>query len=257
MGMSISGEEAEVEAFQEIGWLVNQPSYPDYQDAQKSHNILYPATDPNVICVGATSYRTGFYNLKGAYMSYDRGSDGEVATYSSRGPTLAGLTKPDVLAPGTNIVAAFNSYYSEMNPGDYMTDFDVAMSTFRGREYRWSSQRGTSMACPIVAGIIAQWLEAIPTLTHEQVIAAFEATCHRHDPLLAYPNNDYGYGEIDAEAGLKYLKSHYDGMSSPFAHPIGKECIYDLQGRIVEHPSGGIYIVVDTNGNRRKILYRQ
>ena len=138
-----------------------------------------------------------------------------------------------------------------------MTDFDVAKSTFKEREYRWSSQRGTSMACPIVAGIIAQWLEAIPTLTREQVIEAFDATCHRHDPLLKYPNNDYGYGEIDAEAGLKYLVSHYDGISSPSAHSKGKECIYDLQGRIVEHPSGGIYIVVDTNGNRRKILYRQ
>ena len=257
MGMCISGAEGEVEAFQEIGWLMSQPSYPDYQDAQKSHNILYPATDPNVICVGATSYRTGFYNLKGTYMSYNRGSDGEVATYSSRGPTLAGLTKPDVLAPGTNIVAAFNSYYSEANPGDYMTDFDVAKSTFKEREYRWSSQRGTSMACPIVAGIIAQWLEAIPTLTREQVIEAFDATCHRHDPLLKYPNNDYGYGEIDAEAGLKYLVSHYDGISSPSAQSKGQACIYDLQGRIVEHPSGGIYIVVDTNGNRRKILYRQ
>ena len=177
MGLGVNGEDAEVEAYQEIGWFVDNDDYPDYQDAEPTHNIHYPGSDPNVICVGATSYKTGFVNCDGKWMDYDRGRGGEVANYSSRGPTLAGLIKPDVLAPGTNVVAGFNSYYTEMNPDDYMLDYDVARSTFQGRTYAWSSQRGTSMACPIVAGIIAQWMEALPTLTRAQVIEAFAATC--------------------------------------------------------------------------------
>ena len=116
---------------------------------------------------------------------------------------------------------------------------------------------GTSMACPIVAGIIAQWMEAIPTLTREQVIEAFEATCRRHDLSLTYPNNDYGYGELDAEAGLNYLMDTYDGIQeiqdSRFQNPDASPAIYDLQGRKVNSSSHGIYIIVDKEGTRRKI----
>ena len=249
MAIGVSGKEAEVEVFQEIGYLLTLGYYPDYQDAESTHNINFPASDPNVICVGATSYRTGYTDLNGKWQSYDRGHDGEVAGYSSRGPTLAGHVKPEVLAPGTNVVAAFNSYYREMNPGDYMAEYDVARSSFNGREYTWSSQRGTSMSCPIVAGIIAQWMEAIPTLTREQVIEAFKATCHRHDPSLVYPNNDYGYGEIDAEAGLKFLMDHADGVENVNVSLNLDNVIYNLAGQRLSKPQKGINII-----NGKKVL---
>lgn len=247
LGICIEGEEAEVEAFQELGFFTKKPEYPEYQDAVSTHNVHYPGCDPSVICVGATSYKTGFYNCDGEWMDYDRGRDGEVAIYSSKGPTLAGNIKPDVVAPGTNIVAGFNSYYSEMNPGDYMTDYDVARFTFNGRNYAWSSQRGTSMACPIVAGIIAQWMEAVPTLTREQVIEVFEATCRHHDPTLTYPNNLYGFGEIDAEAGLEYLMDHYDGVRPHFNSSEGQNVIYNLAGQKVDEHYKGIVV---TNGRK-------
>ena len=228
MAVGVSGEEAEVEAFQEIGLFSKQDLYPDYSDAVATHNILYPATDPHIICVGATSYRTGYRDLNGKWRNYNRGSGGDVAPYSSRGPTLAGLIKPDVLAPGTNVVAAFSSFFAEHNPG-VMTEFDVARSVFNGQEYTWSNQSGTSMACPIVAGIIAQWLEAIPTLTREQIMEAFAFTCRRHNPDLSYPSNDYGYGEIDAEAGLKYLMELTDGMDAIAPLPAKKHDIFSIR----------------------------
>ena len=255
MGISVTGGEAEVEVYQGEGYLRNRPEYPDFQDAESTHNIHYPASDPNVICVGATSYRTGYTDCDGVWRKDYWGSGGDVSNYSSRGPTMAGHIKPDVLAPGTNIVAGFNSFYTEENPDDYMTRFDVGRFTFNGRNYAWSSQKGTSMSCPIVAGIIAQWMEAIPTLTREHVIEAFQATCHRYDPLLDYPNNDYGYGEIDAEAGLDYLMDKYDAVLAPTMGKChGEESFYDLQGRKVEHPSRGIYIKVSPDGTLRKIL---
>ena len=249
MGIGVNGAESEVELFQEIGWLMSKQEYPDFQAPESTHNIHFPASDPSVICVGATSYRSGFRNCDGIWMDYDYGSGGEVASYSSRGPSLAGNIKPDVLAPGTCIVAGFNSYYSEMNPGDYMTDYDVARYTFNGRNYAWSSQRGTSMSCPMVAGIIAQWMEAIPTLTREQVIEAFAATCRHHDPLLTYPNNDYGYGEIDAEAGLNYLMAHYDGIQEiqEFKSSGVQDKVYNLAGQKVDNHYKGIII---TNGRK-------
>jgi subtilisin family serine protease len=245
MGLGIDGEESEVEVYQEVGYLQNKSEYPDYQDAQSTHNIHFPSSDPSVICVGATSYKTGFLNFDGQWMDDNWGSGGDVATYSSRGPTLSGLTKPDVLAPGTNIVAGFNSYFCEMNPDYHYANFDVSCYTFNGRTYSWTMQKGTSMSCPIVAGIIAQWMEAIPTLTREQVIEAFAATCRHPNPSVTYPNNDYGYGEIDAEAGLNYLMGQYDGLTPALSKGEGEGAVYDLCGRKLTKGglSRGIYIM--------------
>ena len=250
MGLGVNGEDSEVEVHQEIGWFLDFPEYPDYQDADTTHNVHYPGSDPSVICVGATSYRTGFLNCDGIWVKDDWGSGGDVGSYSSRGPTLAGHIKPDVLAPGTNIVAGFNSYYSEMNPGDYMTEYDIGRYTFNGRNYAWSVQKGTSMACPIVAGIIAQWMEAIPTLTREQVIEAFQATCRHPNPSVIYPNNDYGYGEIDAEAGLNYLMGHYDNIDIIKDEGLGmKNYIYNISGQRLSKLQKGINII-----NGKKVL---
>lgn len=247
MGLGVNGEQSEVEVYQEIGWLLDLPEYPDYLDAESTHNIHYPGSDPNVICVGATSYKTAFLNCDGEWVKDDWGSGGDVATYSSRGPTLSGHVKPDVLAPGTNIIAGFNSFYSEMNPGDYMTEYDFSRYTFNGRNYAWSVQKGTSMACPIVAGIIAQWMEAIPSLTREQVIEAFQATCRRPNPSVTYPNNDYGYGEIDAEAGLNYLMETYDGLQeiqvSESNIQDASSAIYNLAGQRLSKPQKGLNII--------------
>ena len=58
------------------------------------------------------------------------------------------------------------------------------------------------MACPVVAGTIALWLQANPLLTRHDVLDVFSRTCTHPDATLQYPNNEYGYGEIDAYAGL-------------------------------------------------------
>jgi hypothetical protein len=97
-------------------------------------------------------------------------------------------------------------------------------------------------------------MEAIPTLSREMVIGAFEATCTHHDPSLSYPNNDYGYGEIDAEAGLQYLMSEYS-LTPTLSKGEGEKSVYDLQGRKLEHPQRGINIIIDQFGNRKKLLY--
>ena len=58
------------------------------------------------------------------------------------------------------------------------------------------------MASPCVAGIIALWLEADPTLSPEDVKNVFAKTATHIDETMEYPNNSYGYGEINAYAGL-------------------------------------------------------
>lgn len=171
--------------------------------AEYGHNILSPACFPGVICVGSTAHRLGFTNYEGKYKDYSHGNQiGRRSWYSSVGPTADGQTKPDVMAPGNNIISSYSSFYLEHNPEAKDVKSDVLRFDYNGRTYAWNANTGTSMAAPVVAGVLALWLQADPSLTAQDVMEVFSRTCRHPDEELSYPNNEYGYGEIDAYRGL-------------------------------------------------------
>lgn len=169
---------------------------PRWQDAQAGHNIFAPGCFQSVICVGATSYRAAMKNMWGGqHKAHDGTIIGRISPYSSTGPTVDGLLKPDVVAPGTYVISSFSHY----SPIRYSM---MAESDFQGTTYPWGLETGTSMSAPMVAGTIALWLQAKPTLTTDEIREVFHRTCQHPDPEMAYPNFVYGYGEIDAYRGL-------------------------------------------------------
>lgn len=106
-----------------------------------------PGIDPLVITVGAVDD-----------MNTVNSEDDQVADFSSRGPTIDDLTKPDILAPGVNIV-------SLRSPG--------SMLDKQNKESRvgiwYSALSGTSMATPVCSGVIAQILQTNNSLTPDYV----------------------------------------------------------------------------------------
>ncbi|WP_337970477.1 S8 family serine peptidase, partial [Virgibacillus salexigens] len=80
-------------------------------------------------------------------------SDDQIAEYSSRGPTVDSFVKPDIYAPGTDIISllAPGSALEQELPEQDIDENYLQLS-------------GTSMATPICAGVIAQMLEANPNL---------------------------------------------------------------------------------------------
>ncbi len=205
MSVEIIGKDADAELYCDEGYLVANDLNPALQDAECTHNINSPSAAPSVICVGANSYRQSFENYLGDLHTYDMGTNGQRGEYSSVGPTFDGRIKPDVMAPGTNVISSYSSYYLENHPQASDILSDVAHFDFNGRTYAWNANSGTSMASPIAAGVIALWLQACPTLTPQDVMRIISHTSHRVDPTLSYPNNFYGYGEINAYAGLLYI----------------------------------------------------
>lgn len=85
-------------------------------------------------------------------------SDDTMAFFSSRGPTTRdGKVKPDVASPGVQIV-------SLRSPGSMIDKENVP---HLGDYYVLLS--GTSMATPVMAGVVADMLQANPSLTPEEV----------------------------------------------------------------------------------------
>lgn len=254
VSVEVLGARADVEVFRVEGTFFQTPLNPQLSAGERSHNVLSPASAPCVICVGGTYYRPGIVNYQGEWKPSPTGEYGEWGAYSSVGPTFDGRIKPDVVAPGSNIISSYSSYYLQNHPKANDLRWDVAHFGFNGRTYAWNSSSGTSMSCPAVAGAIALWLQAKPDLTMEEVIDVFSHTCRHYDEKLSYPNNYYGYGEIDVYHGLLYLleASNIAGVSTrhtraavsvgqgriqlSFGSPLETAAtirVYDLKGRLL------------------------
>lgn len=109
-----------------------------------------PANDPYVITVGAVDENG----------TADTGDD-TIADWSSRGTTQDGLQKPDVYAPGAHIV-------SVLAPDSVFAG--ECSSCIVGGRYILAS--GTSLAAPMITGLVADLLQIKPRWTPDQVKGA-------------------------------------------------------------------------------------
>ena len=205
LSVEVLGVDADVEFFRVNGLLTTNDLNPLLNAGDYTHSILSPSSAPCVISVGATSYRDSIQNRNGEWKKYWFGNGGIRAPFSSIGPTFDGRLKPDVMAPGNNIVSSYSTFYEENHPERADLTWDVARFDFKGRTYAWNSNTGTSMSCPAVAGAIALWLQAKPDLTPQEIKDVLHHTCHHYDESMPWPNQEYGYGEIDVYRGLLYI----------------------------------------------------
>ncbi len=101
---------------------------------------------------------------------------------SSQGPTRDGREKPDIAAPGTGIVAARG---------------------FAGDNNAWLSLSGTSMASPLVAGVVGLMLAIEDRLTAAQIESIIRRTARPLPGASFTWSNSAGFGVIDPEACLE------------------------------------------------------
>ncbi len=143
-----------------------------------SATLYPPANDPFVITVGATDDR-GTVSL----------TDDEIASFSAYGTTASGLIKPEIVAPGRNIVSLLAPYstFQHDRPNNIVDANHFVMS-------------GTSVAAPVVTGAVALLLQAEPHLTPDQVKYRLMATANKN--WAGYNSTKAGAGYLDIAAAL-------------------------------------------------------
>lgn len=249
--LAVLGVDNDIEVICAGGFFYNNDLDNSLCDFESSHSVMFPGCAERVIGVGATAHITEVPLHYGGISGDNYGTDGVRASFSGVGPTIDNRIKPDVMAPGVNIVSSTNSYKQDLHLEE---KYGSRVFEYEGRKHYWALARGTSMSCPIVSGVIALWLEICPTLTPEQIKDVFAHTCtHYYGESLSYPNNYYGWGEIDALAGIEYINSVYTGIEEN-AINNSKKAIYDINGmKINDIKHHGIYIISDGKTTRKYV----
>jgi MYXO-CTERM domain-containing protein len=169
--------------------------------------VNQPATHPSILGVGCTVNRTSWTSLYAGLQVpttalLDAAGwtpndtqlrpwvDGEVCFFSSAGPTATGVAKPEIAAPGGWVVSA-KSRNAMFGEGGIIDPTHAIL-------------QGTSMASPVVAGIVALLFEQDPTLTQGQILALLQAGAHRFRGPAPFDEQS-GPGEADAIGALDAL----------------------------------------------------
>lgn len=153
------------------------------------------------ITVSAYTARTVIPLWNGSGFLHDNCTPGDIFLSAGHGPTVDGRIKPDITAPGWSVIAAL----SRSAPRTW--DETVVWPDTSTVYSRYGGATGTSMAAPIVAGIVALMLEADPTLTPERVKEILYSTAvqDQFTGALEQHSNTWGAGKVDAWGALADL----------------------------------------------------
>ncbi|MFL2983486.1 MAG: S8 family serine peptidase [Candidatus Neomarinimicrobiota bacterium] len=162
--------------------------------------IIAPADADSVISVGAVS------------------DSGDIAIFSSHGPTYDGRIKPELCARGRQTWCV-----------------DPNSTT------NYSRLSGTSLACPLVGGAAALIIQARPEWTAFEVREAMMLTASMADSA----NNTYGYGILNAGNAINYeintvsignqgLLPNYHNLIKAYPNPFNPSVNIEIE-LIVSH----------------------
>ncbi|OUV38036.1 MAG: hypothetical protein CMA18_001880 [Methanobacteriota archaeon] len=144
--------------------------------------------------------------------------DDTIAGYSSRGPRRDNADgnplnelKPEVTAPGTNIIQA-EACVTSGTCNNFLGG-DASDNGYTGRG------SGTSYATPAVSGVMAMMIEANPDLSPAEIKEILKLTAERRGGPSApdvdpFWNRDFGFGMVDAYAAVSMaFDLKYQGLT--------------------------------------------
>jgi subtilisin family serine protease len=152
-------------------------------------------TSKAILAVGAYNNRVNWINAAGEFKSDSAIAEGQIAGFSSNGPTVDGRMKPNISAPGQYITS---SYHKDQLPG-WLLPYVLHIDSFNQDKVYYAMASGTSMAAPHAAGIVALLLQHTRgNLTYSQMIELIQSSAKKDEFTGSIENNIYGHGKIQA-----------------------------------------------------------
>jgi hypothetical protein len=165
--------------------------------ANAAGSVTEPGSSPDALAVGAGCWQTG-----------------ALESYSSQGPTITGLAKPDLVAPDS-----------------------VSTVTYGNAGLCGSSGfAGTSASAPQVAGAAAILLGRDPTLTAAGLEGALERSSLGADETMSTPSNTLGHGRLKL------------GATDPLAGTIAFATIYGGIYTVTPDGAGVVHVPMSGGG---------
>lgn len=174
-----------------------------FKKADPNYTIITPATADNAIAVASYVTRPIWTNYKGQTYGYINDTiPDEISSFSSRGPRIDGIKKPDIATPGQGIISARDKIITW--PGGYdalVIDNDGINNGNGPADYLLFE--GTSMATSIAAGASALLMQAQPSLKGNPVSvrnALFQTAGNGGEQ-----STTDGYGKLEVLAALNLV----------------------------------------------------
>ena len=185
--------------------------------------------------------------------------DDTIAGYSSRGPRRdngdsnpVNELKPDVTAPGSNIIQA-EGCVSSGGCNNNIPGQDASSNDYTGRG------SGTSYATPAVTGVISLMIEANTNLHPLAIREVLKQTAERRgEPTFPeidpYWNKDFGWGMVDARAAVE-MAIHLEDTSQ------SESIEWTLQAHALNSTETGSKTIIQGHswaieGNVERVEYR-
>jgi TfoX/Sxy family transcriptional regulator of competence genes len=176
--------------------ILKNIAIPNYTEPDNIQTIVgYWTCSEKVITVGSYQNRTKAVTWLGDTVSV--GTIGYpqfgISGFSSLGPTRTGLQKPNITAPGGQVMSA--STLGTLN-------YYKTVTNNRLDQDGWHFfNRGTSMSAPMVTGAVALYFQCKPYANYADVLQALESSAKVDSFVfvesLALPNIHWGYGKLD------------------------------------------------------------
>ena len=214
--ISLIGNQIQSQGFWDSWTDYSACSYPgsfylpgDNYSIDSQDTLGIPGTAVDVVTVGAYVTKTSWKGMDGKIYGQTDLLPGDIASFSSLGPTRDGRIKPDVVAPGEAIASARSSSVPESD-----SDPDIYHKVLAG----------TSMATPHVAGVIALMLQYAPTLRAIDVPQILRQTARLDvfTGVILNGSSTWGFGKVDARTatGLSRQTVVVNGIPSSISVPL-------------------------------------
>lgn len=222
-----------------------------FSNPDESDTVAAPADAREGIAVGNYITRLSWTDVTGATHAlcdvspcpFGPAQLGDLAYYSSMGPTADGREKPDLSAPGTLIVSSLSADAPVCGSEDSYESCLLGTGIYADGKHYVAS--GTSMSAPHVTGTVALMLQIDPSLQPDQIDTILRRTA-RHDTFTGSGawTPGFGAGKLNALAAVQEVLVSAPATATPLPRtPTSTpppSFSYDITGVGLEARGGSI-----------------